>query len=170
MELREEVEDVPTGYSGWPSVACVMSGRLAIVAAVVAVSAVFSASGTVRVASTFGVVRLVSVCFSGVFTTADVGKAVALTSTSVFLTGIGGETIVTGTWDMTVSIVIEVAAEVIISISVPCSGITVRTVVIGKVKAEVCVIMEIFVSGTVVGVSLIVTTVLATRLAHALAS
>ena len=124
---------------------------------------VLSMAGGIEVASTSGMVALVSVSFSGVVTTTGVELS---TSLSVSFSGVGVLTIVVGILEMVVAIVIGVGAGVLISVSVSFLGGKVTSFVVGdvieKVIIELVVMLRVWVIDTVLGVSLIVTTMLVT--------
>lgn len=148
--------DVSAGYSGWPSVASVMRGALGTVVLVGVVSGVVSTPAMVEVASISGEFVELSVSFSGVVTTTGVGVEGAGVSTSVSVSFSGGG----------VLMIVVGVSEIAVSISVSFSGLlTIMgvVVVIGNVDIELVVMVKVFVIGTVLGVSLMVTTVLVTR-------
>lgn len=135
-----------------------MSGALGTVVLAGVASGVLSVSGFVEVVP-------VSASFSGAVTTAGVGEAGVLTSVSVSFTGGRVLIIAIGVSEMVVPSKIGVEARVSSSILVSFSGVVTRmgvAVVIGRVDIELVVIMKVCVTGTVLGVSLIVTTVLVT--------
>ena len=140
-----------------------MSGALGTMVLAGVTPGVFSMAGGVEVASTSGMVALVSVSFSGVITTTGVELS---TSVSVPFSGVGVLSIVVGILEMVVSIVIGVGAGVVFSVSVSFLGGKVTMFVVGKViekvVIELVVMLRVCVIGTVLGVSLIVTTMLVT--------
>ena len=131
---------------------------------------VLSIAGDVDVVSTSGTVALVPVSFSGGVTTTGVELS---TLVSVSFSGVGVLIIIVGILEMVVSIVIGVGARVVISVSVSLGGkVTIFVVgeVIEKVIIELVVMLRVCVIGTVLGVSLIVTTTLVTWYPNKLAS
>ena len=112
--------EVSTGYLGWPSVASVMIGEFGTMVLAGVTSGVLGVAG---VASTSGVVVLVSISFSGVITTTGVGRAVLLTSVLSSFSGVGVLTIVVGVLEIVVSIVVGVKAKLSISVSVSFFGV-----------------------------------------------
>lgn len=137
-----------------------MSGTLGTVVLVAGVtSGVFSISGVVEVVP-------VRVSFVGVVTTIGVGGAGDFISVSFSSLGGGVPIIVVGVSEMVVSIIIGVGAGVSTSVSVSFSGLVTKmgeVVVSGNVDIEPAVMVKVCVIGTVLGVSLTVTTVLFTR-------
>ena len=123
---------------------------------------VLSMAGGVEAVSASGMVTLLSVSFSGVVKTTGVDFSI---SVSVAFSGVGVLSIVVGSLEMVVSIVIGVGAGVIISVSVSIGGkVTIFVVgdVMERVNIELVVMLRVCVIGTVLGVLLIVTTMLVT--------
>ena len=147
-----------------------MSGALGTMVLAGVTCGVLSMAGGVEVVSTSGTVALVPVSFFGGVTTTGVELS---TSVSVSFSGVGVLSIVVGTLEMVVSNVIGVGARVVTSVSVSLGGkVTIFVVgeVIEKVIIELVVMLRVCVIGTVLGVSLIVTTILVTWYPNKLAS
>ena len=123
---------------------------------------------TSGVLSISGVVEVVpaSISFSEVVTTAGVGEAGVSTSLSVSVSGDGVLIVVVEVSGILVPIMTGVGAGVSTSLSVSFSGAVTKigvVVVDEYVDIELVVMVKVWVIGTVLGVSLIVMTVLVTK-------